>query len=118
MFNPLYPFEARLFESMVKKGFRYFVLQSYPRGEGLMLMHHRDLGQAQEHYSSLLNDNAGKLFDWNSISDQIELRQLVNNNRVFSFLKIPDAEKVAKKVLNKKVMTYIANNTHLVIVVP
>ncbi len=53
MFNPLYPFEARLFESMVKKGFRYFVLQSYPRGGGLLLLHHKDKGLALGRFDTL-----------------------------------------------------------------
>lgn len=111
MFNPFYPFQERLFAPMVQRGNQFFVLESYARCNGFMLMHYHDFGMAQQHYNSLSNDSVSKLYQWSNASDQIELKQLVNNNRVFAFLKIPDAEKVAKKMLDKRVRAYIANNT-------
>ncbi|HEX2628864.1 MAG TPA: hypothetical protein VHM26_07630 [Chitinophagaceae bacterium] len=119
MFNPFEPYEAKYLTGFTKKGVEAFVLQSYPRGErpfedprlpGYLLTHYEEIKLAENHMDSIEHDPKKRLLmidnpdDWNEL---IRLGRPGSGAHVYMRFKIPDADKKAKKVLEKHIRAYI-----------
>lgn len=62
MYNPLCELSVPALDTLIKKGYFYYVRQSYPRGrqgvikEAFLITPYRDQGKANEHYIKIKDD--------------------------------------------------------------
>jgi len=106
MFNPLQPFEERFIAMFRRKGVKAFVRQTYSRGDGFVLIHFENLLAAQQYYDVVKADPARELILLN-ISGEERLRELLRKEKIYTMLKIKDAEFKVKKLLEKRIRYFI-----------
>ncbi|HEX5652330.1 MAG TPA: hypothetical protein VFX58_04620 [Chitinophagaceae bacterium] len=120
MFNPLHPFEPRFIKAFQQKGVKAFVKQTYQRGrppfeenkEGFVMIHFERALAAQQYYD-VLNDDPNRELLWlGEPGDLNRLHQLLAQGNVFMMLKVKDAERRARKLLDKKIRAFIEYRLH------
>jgi hypothetical protein len=119
MFNPFPPYEIKYLAAFKQKGVKAFVMQTYDRGRNLLdedpapaflLTHYENIDQAEDHMDAIGHDAGRRLFRMENADDVKELQRLGQpgaRERVYMRFKIPNAEQVARKVLDKKLHAYI-----------
>lgn len=114
MFNPLHQFEPQFIEGFRKKGVKAFVKQTYNRGKGpdpgtssFVLVHFEHLLGAQQYFDVQKGDAGRELFKIDDAADLDKIKTLLNTAKVFTMLKIKDAEIKARKMLDKRVRAFI-----------
>ena len=114
-FNPMALLTASVLQGLVNTGHRYFVRQSFTRGNtaeerGFLLSHYENYFRAKEHLDILVNDGARRLYDWEDAEDRIRLQTAASQPdgfRVFANLFRPDWEKSLNWRLREKIRAYI-----------
>jgi hypothetical protein len=119
MFNPFPPYETKYLAAFRQKGVKAFVMQTYDRGRNMLeenprpaflLTHYEKIDMAQDHMDAITHDPCRRLFLLDNSTDLKELERLGQKDsgeKVFLRFKIPNAEQVARKVLDKKLHAYI-----------
>ena len=106
MFNPLQPFEERFIGMFRKKGVKAFVRQTYNRGDGFVLIHFENLLAAQQYYDVVKTDAARELILLNEQGEQ-RIKELLQKEKIYTMLKVKDAEFKVKKLLEKRIRYFI-----------
>lgn len=119
MFNPFVAFDSRYLALFRQKAVVAFVRQTYDRGKNLLsesekpsylLAHYNLMESARNHYDALVEDAARRLYVVANPDDWRELEKLCGAHSgayVYAYLKVKDAEQKARKMLDKKLRTYI-----------
>ncbi len=118
MFNPFAAFEPRYLPEFRKKGVIAFVKQAYARGKNLleenprasfMLSHYNEMQLANQHIESLTHDPSAQLILLDKDDGYSALEKLLENKNALYYtrLLLKDANHKAKKMLDKKIHTYI-----------
>jgi hypothetical protein len=119
MFNPLCLLTPPLLDAFVKANKKYFVRQSYPRGESLidkdikgyfLISHYADLTDAKQHFVAISKDAHRYLYNWENQEDRQKLNRAVTQPegyKIFAAVVMPDWKKRAETVLDKKIRHYI-----------
>ena len=89
-----------------KKGVKAFVLQTYPRGEGYVLIHFENKLAAQQYYDVVKTDAAREMIGLDKTGEE-RIKQLLQTERIYTMLKIKDAEFKVKKLLEKRIRYFI-----------
>ena len=122
MFNPFAPFEPKFLPGFQQKGVKAFIKQTYERGRNFLeenpapsflLIHTDDIGLAQEHYDAIKHDPNRELFVLSDPEQLADLKKLLvsKSARYYTMLTIKDANDRAKKLLHKKIRTYVDTKT-------
>jgi hypothetical protein len=123
MFNPFAPFEPRFLSAFKQKGVKAFVKQTYPRGRNLLennsqpsflLIHFTDIVKAVAHFEKIGADPDRQLFNLAEPQHCQQLIQLFSKpcgHHYYTNLLIKDVNVVAKKILDKKIRSYISTYT-------
>jgi hypothetical protein len=106
MFNPLQQFEERFTGMFRKKGVKAFVRQTYSRGGGYVLIHFENLLAAQQYYDVVKTDPARELILTDGEGEE-RIKFLLRTEKVYTMLKIKDAEFKVKKLLEKRIRYFI-----------
>jgi len=119
MFNPFPLFEAKYLSGFKQKGVLAFVKQSYERGRNplnntewpaYLLSHYAEPHMAQNHFDAIGHDPSRALLFLDNPEHFKELQRLGVKDQgsyTYLYLKLPDAEAKAKKMLDKKLHAYI-----------
>lgn len=110
MFNPLQPFDYRYLPLFINKGVRFFVKQSYERGNGFLIIHFETAARAKEYYDAIADDPAREFYDLNDILHYKQLYVLLKKSpeqNYYTTFKLKDAEKTAKMKLDRNIKSYI-----------
>lgn len=121
MFNPLQAFEERFIRLFQQKGVKAFVKQTYKRGrpdfnekntEAFVLIHFQSLVAAQQYFDVLKEDPGRELLKPETPEDTEKIRHLLHTSKVFTMLKVKEAESKARKLLDKKIRAFIEYKLH------
>jgi hypothetical protein len=115
MFNPLHAFEPQFLERFRQKGVKAFVKQTYKRGrennpespQAFILIHFENLLAAQQYYDVIKHDENRDILKIDSPDDLATVKDLLETAKVFTMLKIKDAEGKARKILDKRIRAFI-----------
>ncbi len=116
MFNPLHLFEHQYLDRFIQKGVIAFVKQSYQRGRKLLnekasetyvLTHFEKELAAQQYFDVLKDDVNRELFWVNNARDLNLIREMIDSGKAYMMLKKKDAEFKARKILDKKIKSFI-----------
>ena len=120
MFNPFAVFEPHFLQGFRQKGVVAFVQQTYDRGRlpsdarpAFLLTHFDRMDWAREHYDVLQRDPHRKVFLIERPEGMQALRQtlLAKEAVYYTGLLVKDANKKAKKSLEKSIRSYIERET-------
>jgi hypothetical protein len=106
MFNPLQPFEERFIEMFRRKGVKAFVRQTYNRGNGFVLIHFENMLAAQQYFDVVKTDPARELILLDKAGEE-RIKELLRTEKIYTMLKIRDAEFKVKKLLEKRIRCFI-----------
>lgn len=119
MFNPFVPLSPDLLNALVRAGKKYFVRQTFPRGQNILdenikgyflYSHYSDMPAALTHYGVLKDDPHRFLFDWDKKEDQIRLVKAANGvegYKIFANILYDDTDKRVSSKLQQSIRGYI-----------
>jgi hypothetical protein len=119
MFNPYASYELKYLPAFKQKGVKAFVKQTYDRGRNLLeenprpaflLCHYNDITKAQGHMDAIKHDPNRRLLFLDNAVDYQELQRLGRLNSeelVYLNFAVPNAERKAQAVLEKKLRAYL-----------
>lgn len=122
MFNPFYPLTGQLLDAFVAKGKKYFVRQTFNRGQkpfheevkGYFLFSYYDnLTTAQDHYGAISHDPNRFLYDWNNPEHRQRLKVAASGLKeyeTYASVLRPDYEKGLTDKVKKKIRQYVSNS--------
>ncbi len=83
MFNPLAPFSQQALDGFLKKGYKFFVRQTFHRAKDpfenklsgtFLFCHYDNYFSAKEHFDALATDLYRYLYNWNNGEDREKLK--------------------------------------------
>lgn len=119
MFNPYAAYELKYLSAFKQKGVKAFVKQTYDRGRNMLeenprpaflLSHYNDIAQASGHMDAIKHDPNRRLLLVDNPEDYRELQRIGqrdSNELVYLSFAVPNAERKAQTVLEKRLRAYI-----------
>lgn len=116
MYNPFYPFTKAVFEALIYKGNRYFVMNKYI--DVFIITHYNDLSKAEAHYNSHFNNYNNNItnsiiYDNENTRNHEKLVDLSNNaikNKIYSTFFYPSYLNLLNNNYRKKIEQKIRYN--------
>jgi hypothetical protein len=123
MFNPFAAFDPRLLGSFRREGVRVFVKQTLhlcgeedDQEQAFLLTHFTNPSKALEHYGAIKNDPNRQVFSLDNPESWQKLASMISRppagQRFFTSLTIKHVNQKAKMQLDRKVRSYIRNETN------
>jgi hypothetical protein len=119
MFNPLAPFSQQALDGFLKKGYKFFVRQTFNRGNTqfennlkrcFLFCHYDNYFSAKEHFDALSTDVCRYLYNWNNVEDREKLKIAASQPegyKIYTNTFSPDWENHVTDRIKVKIRAYV-----------